>query len=100
MSELGYIEKKVVAGEELTEQEMRHLVYYGDYVDEIEGAEGRWQREIQTIIEINDELYAIDWQRGLTEYQKDVFLAQPYKVKRVRVCGSGTGGTGKWQKLQ
>lgn len=82
MSELGYIEKKVVVGEKLTEQEIEYLIKNGNVFDEIKGEYGKWQRKMRTIIEINDELYSIDWLRGL-EYPDDAFWEQPYKVKRV-----------------
>lgn len=39
-----------------------------------------------TIIRIKDKLFAIDWDRGLTEYQEDSFSEQPYEVeKKTRV---------------
>ena len=52
-------------------------------VEEIEGDDHRWQREIRTIIDVDGQLYAIDWMRGLTECQENEFYDQPYKVKKV-----------------
>lgn len=74
---------KLKAGENLTERELKTLVYEGNEVDEIEGDSGRWTQSVQTIIEVDGVLYAVDWQRGLTECQENEFYDQPYKVKRV-----------------
>ena len=38
---------------------------------------------MQTIIDVDGQLYAIDWMRGLTECQENEYLEQPYKVKKV-----------------
>ena len=46
----------------------------------IEGCDHRWQKEIQSIIKINDRLFAIDWMQGLTESQENSFYNQPYEV--------------------
>lgn len=75
--------KKLKDGEKLSESEIRELTRNGDYVDEIEGDDHRWQKEMQTIIDVDGQLYAIDWMRGLTECQENEYLYQPYKVKKV-----------------
>lgn len=59
------------------------MVYEGNFVDEIEGNDHRWQKEIQTIIDADGQLYAIDWMRGLTECQENEFFEQPYRVECV-----------------
>lgn len=74
---------KLKNGEELSEDEIRDLTWSGDSVDEIEGDDHRWQKEVQTIIDVDGQLYAIDWMRGLTECQEHGFYDQPYKVKKV-----------------
>lgn len=68
-------------GEELTEKEIKTLIWDG-YIDEIEGETHRWYREVKTIIKIDSELYAIDWDRGLTELQENEYPNQPYRVVR------------------
>lgn len=75
--------KKLKNNEELSENEIKELVWEGRFVDEVEGDDHRWQKEIQTIVDIDGQLYAIDWMRGLTECQENEFLEQPYKVERV-----------------
>ena len=76
--------KKIVDSEELTENELSELVSeFGKYVDEIEGEKHRWYAETQTIIDVNGQLFAVDWEKGLTENQEHAFYKQPYRVKKV-----------------
>lgn len=74
---------KLKAGEHLTEKEIMTLICNGYEVDEIEGESGRWTKCMTTIIDVDGQLYAIDWYRGLTEYQENEYYSQPYKVNRV-----------------
>ena len=50
---------KLKNGEELSEKEIKKLVYEGDFVDEIKGNDHRWQKKIQTIIDVDGQLYAV-----------------------------------------
>lgn len=68
------------AGEDLTEKEIKTLIWDSYVIDEIEGETHRWYREVKTIIKIDSELYAIDWNRGLTELQENEYPNQPYSV--------------------
>ena len=78
------IYSKLKNGERLSEKEIRYLVWDSDgFIEEIEGDDHRWQKEMQTIIDVDGQLYAIDWMRGLTECQENEYLEQPYKVKKV-----------------
>lgn len=78
------IYNKLKNGELLSENEIKHLVWDSDgFIEEIEGDDHRWQKEMQTIIDIDGQLYAIDWMRGLTECQENEYLDQPYKVRKV-----------------
>lgn len=74
--------KKLKSGENLTEGELKTLVFEGVEVDEIEGYHGRWTQHMQTIIDIDGELWEIDWYRGLTEHQENEFYTQPYRVEK------------------
>ena len=74
--------EKLKSGEKLSEGEIKTLVYDGVEVDEVEGGSGRWTQHIQTIIDIDGDLWAIDWNRGLTEYQENEFYDQPYRVAK------------------
>lgn len=53
---------------------------YGDYsdlgikyIDEVELGSGRWTAYILTIVHFKGHLYAIAWERGLTEMQENEF---------------------------
>lgn len=75
---------KLKNGEELSEKEIKKLVYEGDFVDEIKGNDHRWQKEIQTIIDVDGQLYAVDWLMGLTECQKTSFLTSRIKLNMLK----------------
>ena len=76
------LEEKIYKGEKLTERELRDAAFELEEVDTIEGENRRWGQWMTTIIRIKDKLFAIDWDRGLTEYQEDSFSEQPYEVER------------------
>ena len=69
----------------LDTDEIEELIY--DYrhihVDEISGDDLRWVKPMTSIIKIRDKYFAIDWFKGLTEYQKNEIDDQPYEVKKV-----------------
>lgn len=69
---------------EMSETELSTIAYnYSDYevVDTIEGDCGRWTQHITTIFKDGNKFYALEWERGLTEYQEDEFYWQPYEVE-------------------
>lgn len=73
--------KKLVSGEELSEDEISSLLSENDAVYKEEGEMRRWSRSVMSVIEINGNLYAIDWEEGLTENQENEFFEQPYAVE-------------------
>lgn len=80
---------KILNHEELTEYELRQIAYEDweieepiEFVEEIEGDDHRWDREIKTIISVRGILYALDWRRALTEMQENGFYNQPYQVEK------------------
>lgn len=85
MEELTYDEilSKLRRGEELDEYEIRTIVCGSHQVYEMEGEEHRWHREMFTVIDLDGELWGIDWMRGLTERVESEYLDQPYRAKRV-----------------
>lgn len=85
MEELTYDEivAKLRRGEELDEYEIRTIVWESHQVYEMEDEEHRWHREMFTVIDLDGELWGIDWMRGLTERVESEYLDQPYRVKRV-----------------
>lgn len=74
---------KLKSGEKLSECELRELCWSDYMVEEIESDDHRWRREMKTIIDIDGQLYAINWMRRLTECRKSEYWNQPYKVKKV-----------------
>ena len=84
MEELTYDEivAKLRRGEELDEYEIRTIVWESHQVYEMECEEHRWHREMFTVIDLDGELWGIDWMRGLTERVESEYLDQPYRVKR------------------
>lgn len=74
------MEMKLAKRERLTEEEISTLVYEYEEVYKEEGEESRWSRNILSVIDLNGKLYAIDWDRGLTESQENSFYGQPYEV--------------------
>ena len=75
---------KILNNQPLTEQERKYCVWecIGEYVDTIEKGSGRWMCYITTVFKIGEQYYAIDWERGLTEIQDNMYLNDPYPVER------------------
>lgn len=68
-----------------TEKEIEQMAYeeFGKYVGFVEGAQRRWVQEVETIFEVDSRLFAVGWDRGLTECQENDFDdAEVYEVKR------------------
>lgn len=82
------IVEKIYAGVSLTERERRQVSYCDvEGIDEEvavnEFDSGRWTQAVQTVFRIGNDLWAIDWDRGLTEYQENEYYEDPYRVERV-----------------
>lgn len=76
------IEEKLEKGISLTEREIQDMRWDFAEVYEVEGDEGRWMRHMTTVVKVgNGDLYAINWDRGLTESQENTFCNQPQKVR-------------------
>jgi hypothetical protein len=73
---------KIDKKEKLTERELQRLVDYE--IEREEGEDRRWTRSISSIIKINGRTFCINWDKGLTEYQDNVYDEQPYEVKQHR----------------
>lgn len=78
------IENKIANSEKLNKYERKMCAWgeVGKYVDEQEGEEHRWVKDMSTIFDIGGQLYCINWQQGLTEMQENEYFNQPYKVRR------------------
>lgn len=72
--------KDFLDGKELSSEDISVLVY-DMYGEDINGDEHRWTKDVKSIREIEKGKYiAIDWDKGLTEYQENEFPSQPYYV--------------------
>lgn len=84
--------EKMYDGQELSEKELEYLATGFSFdnvesvncvrIDNINGDIGRWTQDVQTIIKVGEDLWAIDWERGLTVIQENLFYEQPYRVVR------------------
>lgn len=70
--------KKIDNGESLSENELSEICEYSIQRDY--GENRRWQRSVYDILEIKGRYFALEWEEGLTEYQEDSFMKQPYEV--------------------
>lgn len=73
--------KKLENGEELSESEISNLTFELPIEYEEEGDNRRWSKSRLTVVDLLGNLYAIDWDEGLTENQENEFYNQPYKVR-------------------
>ena len=73
--------KKIDNGEELTENELKSLVFDCNEVECSYGENRRWSRTVTTIVNLCDRYFAVQWEQGLTESQENGFYDQPYEVE-------------------
>lgn len=76
---------KLKNGEKLSEHEIEHILRESNKVDEIEGDDRRWSRWMQTIIDIDDEYYMVEWDKGLTEMQENYYESVSKVKKETRI---------------
>lgn len=79
------VESKILNNQELTEYELKMCAYgeIGEFIEKIESEEcnlHRYHNDMQTIFKINNQFYAIDWLKGLTDVIDDECYNRPYKV--------------------
>lgn len=60
---------------DLLEFEIKKYREYGDM--------GRWDRSVNSICELCNRYFELDWSQGLTEYQENYFGEQPYEVEQI-----------------
>lgn len=78
------IEEKLEDGDYLTEDEIKYLCWEYPCIYEEEGDSGRWSTFMITVVDVNGKFYAINWQRGLTEYQENIYDNQPYECEIIK----------------
>ena len=64
----------------LSEQEISDLICNYE-IERIKGDNSRWSRNIVSIIKLKDKYFKVCWEEGLTEYQENSYIYQPYEVK-------------------
>lgn len=74
------MEDKLKDGEPIDEYDMEDLVWHNEVYREEHG-DSRWTRSITSVVEVDGDTYAIDWEKGLTEMQPNAFDNQPYKCR-------------------
>ena len=73
---------KIDKGEELTEKELKMMVFECKEVSLDEGENRRWSRTNTSIIELCGRFFSINWEEGLTENQDNEFYWQPFEVRK------------------
>lgn len=73
--------QKIENHEDLTEGEIKALVFECNEVERCEGENRRWSRTVSSIIELCGRFFKVVWEQGLTENQDDQFFEQPYEVE-------------------
>lgn len=73
--------EKIDKGENLTEKELRTLVFECNEVSRSKGENRRWSRSVESIVELCGRYFAVMWEEGLTECQENEFYDQPYEVE-------------------
>ena len=62
------------------------LPYGVTFIDEVEQDHRRWAASMLTVVDYKGQLFGVEWDSGLTEYQENEFApsaATVYPVKRV-----------------
>ena len=78
---MGDLEQRLYNGSvDFTEDELGELVYEYSFITEY-GDDRRWSKSAESIIKIEDKLFCIEWEKGLTENQEDGSYSQPYEVE-------------------
>ena len=70
------IEDKILNGIELTEDEVREVLWNWETIEENVINEGRWEFLVEVIICINNRYFSISYSRGKTEYQENYYYNQ------------------------
>lgn len=71
---------KYDSGYRFLEDELRQLVWETHVVDRDSGEDGRWSRPMTNVFEVGDRYFEIMWEKGLTEYQDNIYHSQPREV--------------------
>lgn len=81
MTRIELIINKVDSKVDLSEEEIETLLWETDEVSVEMGEPHRWNTPVSTVIEVLGRYFQINWWRGNTEYQMDIYSEQPYEVE-------------------
>lgn len=79
-----YVKWKILNKLSLTDSQLQDFIHE-DYFTEVskeEGEDRRWSRWITVVKQIDNRFFAVGYDKGLTEYQEDMYNEQPYEVIR------------------
>ena len=74
--------EKIDKKEDLTEKELKALVFECEEVDRTYGENRRWTRGVQSVVKLCGRYFLVYWDEGLTECQDNEFYDQPYEVEK------------------
>lgn len=74
--------EKIDRKEDLTEKELKALVFECDEVDRTYEENRRWTRGVQSVVNLCGRYFLVNWDEGLTECQDNEFYDQPYEVEK------------------
>lgn len=63
----------------LTEYDINDMYWDNPCVLERETGESRWYKNMESVVEVDGDKYCINWCKGLTENQENMFNEQPFK---------------------
>lgn len=80
MEKIDDLELKLIKGsKDFTEEELRDLAFEYSFQTDYEEPR-RWTRTARSVIKVNERLFALNWEKALTENQEHQFDSQPYEV--------------------
>lgn len=89
-------------GNMISEDDIKGLIMWGRVVSTDEGEYYRWHRHITTVVEIDNEYYAIEWLRAVSRYgrEKNKYPYQPYKVTPEEITEMVAVTRTVWNKVE
>lgn len=75
-------ENMLLNGDHFKNEDLEKIQDYLGAIDIVEGSMSRWSITTTFIFEVEGRLFALDYERGLTEMQEDIYLNQPYEVEK------------------
>lgn len=70
---------KITHNENLSEKEIQDIIDSYE-ISRIDGESSRWTKSITSICKLENSYFQIDWEQGLTEYQENMYMNQPFGV--------------------